>query len=370
MSARATLKQEIRAMRRLAEATPAAALREGGWLDPVVEHALGSYALLTTRDGLAGEHPRAAPPDGLADARIVRAQRYAMVAGALSAGAYASVVMGAIATGGAAAVAALPAAAAAFATDLYVCTTLQLRLAWDLATVYEHRPDLDDPQQRVELVAAALGLDVDGDFGAFAAGFVPELSRLGGRSLTTGTRLAAPMVPLMGRFIVQRGAARFAMPGLGVPICAAVNHVTTGATGRATRDLFRRRAHARGAAADLDAPDPLLLLAVVSLALRADGKLGAAEAALLDALGHRLGDAHLGDAVSGALQRDETSVLAELAAAPEASRRAAYEAAVVAVTVDGRLDGAEHALLHRVAHAARVPHDPSALSAAVQAALA
>ena len=38
---------------------------------------------------------------------------------------------------------------------------------------------------------------------------------------------------ILGRSLVQRGLTKFAIPALGVPMCAGVNYVTTGRIGHA-----------------------------------------------------------------------------------------------------------------------------------------
>lgn len=333
------VRRELDALRPLAELATPASLRDGSWLTHVVDQVLDGYAedVFAAHPGLAG--------DDLADARIARAQRRALVAGGLSAGAYASVVMGAVATG-VGTVLALPAAVTAFSVDLFYTTRVQLRLGRDLGQVYG--VDLSDP---LDLVQTAFGVDRDRAVATVGLGFVPAASRLGSRAATTASRLLAST----GAELARRGVAKFAFPAVGVPLCAGVNFYGTGVVGRRARNLLRGRARARGVARQaLD--DGERIRQVLMLVVHADARVRAAEQALIDALG--------GD-VPALVGEDE--VLDAVRAANAQERAAVVAAAVEAVALDGRLHRAEDRLLRRLAEAAGVPFDPRAVSEAVWA---
>lgn len=320
-----------------------------------MDHALAEYAAELTLSELESAHPGVE----LASARVRRAQRRALLAGGMSAGAYASVVMAGLATGGLATLAALPAAAATFAADLYACTLIQLQLGWDLSVITGHSYDLANPDDRADLLAVSFGLHTDRRYRDYALGYLPEMSRLGTRAGTTLTRVLGPrMFPVVGRYLVRQGLAKFAMPGIGVPLCAAVNHYTTGAAGRAALAILEERRTGRElVGTEARETVPTALIAGLVVIIRADGRTSRAEVGALEALAGSVVEAderqQAIDTIRGAMQAPEEELLDLVRRAPAAIRGAVYDAAAQAMELDGA-EASEQAALERLARAAGV----------------
>ncbi len=345
MSAEA-IRAELDRLRLLAADASVERLRDGSWLTPLLRETVDDYVLAVDRGQLQAAHP-GLDDDALADARIADAQWRAALAAGTSAGAYASVVMASLATGvfvGAA----LPAAVTAFAVDLYYQARLQLCLAWDLALIYRHDLDPRDDDDLWTLVRVAFGTDEEAPAHDLARPTVPLASRFGTRALTTAARLATG-VQAVGRTLALRSLARFAIPAVGVPLCAGVSHVTVGAVGRAARRIFRDRAAGRSLAAELKRAEELVLAAVV-LILHADQRLARAEVATLAGLAADVD----GDPVDPTLLAlGEDALLDRIRAAPGDLRAATWHAALAAAEVDGHVAPEEQRLLGRLQEVCR-----------------
>ena len=343
MSHEASVRAELEGLRELAESTRPESLRDGSWLLVFLAGTVDAVRPLT-RAALAEQHPHAISDDALATERIARAQRRAALAGGLSAGTYASVVMATLATGGLVGVA-LPVAVAAFAVDLYYLARLQLHLAWELALVYRYPLDAEDPDDLWTWTQVAFGTDVQHDLAQMGSPTVPLASRFGTRALTTVARLGTG-VQAVGRTVALRSLGKFAIPALGVPLCAGVNHWTTGAVGEAARTLFRDRSRGADLGRTLDIGCELTVAAVL-LVLRADQRLVGAEAALLDVLDER----GVREAATRRLRRDTDQLCEALRTVPPATQRAVLQAAAAAAALDGVVDDDEQAILDRLTRA-------------------
>jgi hypothetical protein len=139
---------------------------------------------------------------------------------------------------------------------------------------------------------------------------------------------------------------------VGVPLCAGINHYTTGTLGRSARNLLRGRSRATRLASTHE-QDPLVAQVLLHVS-RADDRLRSAEAVLLDALG-----------VATPAIVPEEELFARLRAAPEETRRGVYDAAVQGAALGGRLHRREQELLQRLADACGVRFDPKQITAAV-----
>jgi tellurite resistance protein len=341
-------------MERVEEATPAS-LADGSWLLPLVRHVLVEYShtdvdvLSAFHEGLAGEP--------LIDARIAHAQRKSMLAGGLSAGAYAGVMAGALTTGGLFTWAALPTALASFAFDIYATARIQLRLGWDLAVLHEHPVDPRDEEHLLDLAQISYGVDTTGTYVAVAAELAPMATRLAARTAGVAGRVAMDVaMRTLGQQLVQRGLVRFAVPALGVPLCAGLNWATTGRIAANARRILRGHRTAREEALSLReelAATPSLLLQALLWIASADGRLEGVEVRLVDELSALLeGGTALPD--GGLVARDAETWLEELGGAAPEIRRTVYEAAVRAAALDGVLQGEEAERLRRLAEACGV----------------
>jgi len=337
------VRAELSRIRDTARRTPPAALRDGSWLLAVLRDTVQDHADEVAPPPLRTRHPDAETPEALADACIASAQVRASLAGGLSAGAYASVVMATLATGGLVG-AALPAAVVAFAVDLLYQARLQVLLAWELSVIYDYPLDPDKDEDLWTLTTVAFGVDHEGALDDVAKPSLPLASRFGTRALTTAARLATG-VQAVGRTLALRSVAKFAIPAVGVPLCAGVNHITTGAVGRAARRIFRDRAGARHLGAEVAAACDLTTCAVL-LILGADGRLTDAEVALVDTLAD-LDTSSLAP-VQDRLALDEDALVDRISVAPADLRRAVWLAARAAAEVDGEIVAPEQRLLDRL----------------------
>jgi hypothetical protein len=344
-------------MKRVEEATPAS-LADGSWLLPLVRHVLFEYshtdaaALSAQHEGLTGE--------ALIDARISHAQRKSMLAGGLSAGAYAGVMAGALTTGGLFTWAALPTALASFAFDIYATARIQLRLGWDLALLHDHPVDPHDEEHLLDLAQISYGVDTSGTYVAVAAELAPMTTRLAARTAGVAGRVAMDVaMRTLGQQLVQRGLVGFAVPALGVPLCAGLNWATTGRIAANARHILRGHRVARDEAQSLReelAATPSLLLQALLWIASADGRLEGVEVRLVDELSALLeGGTALPD---GELpSRDAESWLEELSLATPEIRGTVYEAAVRAAALDGVLQVEEGERLRRLAGVCGVGFD-------------
>src|SRR5688572_25517996 len=129
---------------------PSVDLAGHGWFARLLRRSLDAYARKVDAAYFAQKYPNL-PRDAVADRRIALAQRYAALAGGVSATAYTLAVSATIGTAGGASPIGVPAAIGTFLVDLYYVTRLQLRLAYDLSVIYDHPVSLDDPEDLYDL---------------------------------------------------------------------------------------------------------------------------------------------------------------------------------------------------------------------------
>ena len=349
------VKAELAALMTRARALTPEDLKGGDWFTRFMFVMLRTYAQRVTADYFKAKYPHL-PADAVAARRIELAQRYAAIEGGLMAGAYSAAVAATIGTAGGASPLTVPAGLAAFGVDLLYTTRLQLRLAHDLAVLYRVPIDLDDPEDLYDLFKVAFGVKAGELFRSGIAKIAPEAARVGVKATIHTTTLAwVKGLPVIGQHLLQRNIIKFAIPMLTIPISAGFNYISTGAIGRAARQVYRDKATAHETAARLSdavGPDALLLLKLVFVSTHADGKVGAEEAWLLHALTRALAargeDAAL-DAFRGLVHIDPEGVVDEVSARPEEARARLFDAAVEAVAVDHELKTDELRFLRTLA---------------------
>ena len=249
---------------------------EGRWLLPLMAWTLDDYPSETSLPLLQHAHPDAVTPSALAEARVTRAQWVAAAGGGVSAGAYASVVMGSLVTGTWVGTA-LPAAALAWGVDMAFLARVQLCLAWDLSLIHGRNLDPASDEDLWLLARVAFGVDPESHWSHGTRATVPLASRFGTRALTTSARLASG-VTAIGRTLALRSLSKLAIPALGVPLCAGVNHWTTGTVGRQAERLFRQDA-AEERLQDAWESGTALVFSTVLALVEADGTVTPEEAA-------------------------------------------------------------------------------------------
>ena len=361
---------EFEKLRKLAEATPINDMQSGSWFATVLQYAMSTYTKRVNAEFFRQKYPDL-PRDAIVDRRIVLAKRYSALAGGMTASAYTAAVAATLGTAGGASPLTLPAAAAAFAADLFLITQLQLKLAYDLAILYDHPIDIEDPEDLYELIRVAFGIKTGEAFRNAAMKLAPEATRVGVKVVASGSRLAVlKSLPVVGKHLLQRNIIKFAIPVVGIPLSASINYFTTGSVASVARRIFRGRAATQLAAEEI-AQDtlgsPLLALQVVYLMAQADGLVTGEEASLMQALAtHYLDGGEAGDAVekfASVLHLSESEVFAHISKTDTETRQMLYHTAVIAASADASLHRKEWQLLKRLAPVCDVVYDWRAVKA-------
>jgi hypothetical protein len=370
---REALARELDVLKEEAKGYSIRDLQGGGWFTRILQHALKSYAEQVDAAYFERKYP-GLNRDAIVDRRVDLAQRYASLAGGMSASAYSAAVVMTLGTKGGASPITLPAALVAFTADLLFISRLQLQLAYDLSVLYGQPIDLDDPEDLLSLVKVAFGVKAGQELQNAATKLAPEAVRVGVKKVVAGSALQTlRALPVVGRYLLQRNIIKMAIPGVAVPLSAGLNYFTTGQIARVARGIFRTRAVIDEAAPRLATgveEDQRLFLEVVWLVLRADRKTSAEEAWLLNALA---GELALGDGGDEAVasfrdlvELNQDDVLARLSATPEDFKLRAYQAACVAAAVDGDFGRKEKRLLERVATTCGVEYDAAVVAALME----
>jgi hypothetical protein len=215
---RARVIRELDRLKGLARSMSLEDLRRGDWFARLLAFALDSYTRTADAHFFRAKYPDL-PADAVVAARVQTAARYASVEGALSAGAYTGAVAATLGSGGGASPLTLPAAGVSFVLDLLYLSNLQLRLAHDIAVLYQVPLDLDDPEDLWKLIRIAFAIkSSEAGRGVIGKG-VPVLVRPLVRRIYSGSTLAAARsLPVVGRYLLQRNQVKFAIPAVGVPL--------------------------------------------------------------------------------------------------------------------------------------------------------
>jgi uncharacterized tellurite resistance protein B-like protein len=331
-------------------------LKDGTWFTGFLKYALKTYAETVDAAWIKAKYP-GLPPDAIVERRIQLAARAAAIEGGLTASAYSAAIVATIGSAGSASPLTLPAGALSFVTDLLYTSRLQLRLAWDLAVLYEHPVDLDDPEDLLDLVQVAFGIKLSEGLSTAVARLGPEAARQGVRAVAKGSTLKAiQALPIVGKHLLQRNIVKFAIPIVTVPLSMGVNHWSTTKIASVARRIYRDKARIAERSADTTAAmegDFELLLRTVYVVLRADGKVAPEESWLLNALSAAVASHEGGmTAVERFTSRLEVSVdevLADLSRTSDANKRLCFRAALEAAAADRKAKSAEVKVLSRIA---------------------
>lgn len=360
---------ELAEVREQARNITMAQLRAGDWFRDLLFQTLSSYSEKIDAEYFEAKYP-GLNRDAVVDRRIQVAQRYAALAGGLSAAAYSAAVAATIGTKGGASPYTVPAAIATLAADLFLLSRQQIRLAYDLSVLYGCPFDVEDPEDLFALLRIAFGVKAGEVFNNALIKGTPEVTRLIVKRVFTGTSLqAARALPVVGKHLLQRNFIKMAIPGVAVPLSSGLNYFMTGRIAASAKQVFRDRALVAELTEKISIDvldDPLLLLEVVWLVIRADGKTSEEEAMLLNSLASAAGDnPEFREAAAefrSAVHVDETAVLERLGRVPLEIRHLIFEAACHAAAIDRRLHRKERAQLERIAAACGLSFDDAALS--------
>ena len=294
-------------------------------------------------------------PDAQAQRVIRRACAKAAVTGALSGAASTAAVVATAETEGAAAVVALPLAAAAVGAEMATRTVFHVDLACELAEVFDVRVGTSTDAAR--LLSVALGAAADG-----------EGDDLGRGAIEGATVDRDAIIEQAANALVGESVLRNVLPFVGIVSSAVTNVVITRRLGRRLRRAFRYEHEMRAA---LDAAEkPLernieLLVEGLWFVFTADGRLTAEETICL---AERL-DGLEEDVRRRVLERftaDEADWLRRLEDTPAEGRASFLRVLEVAAALDKSLSLPEEKLLRRVAEVFHLEFEPARVSGMIE----
>lgn len=258
-------------------------VKEGDWFAKLLTFALDSYVKKVNWEYFQEKY-QGVPPDVIVDQRIKMAARYAMIEGFLSASAYTGAVAATIGSLGGASPLTVPAIVATVMVDIAYLSQLQIRLAYDIAVLYQVPLDTEDPEDLWKLIRVAFTikggeLAREGAIKAVPAVMRPLIKRyFSGHVLAT-----AKALPVVGKFLLQRNMIKIGIPLVGIPIAVTLNRWSTFVAGKHARSVFRNEARVVEVAERLlDRTEHLsLTLWVAWLVIDSDGKISDDEALLM-----------------------------------------------------------------------------------------
>ncbi len=296
-------------------------------------------------------------PDVQAERAIRRACAKAAVTGALSGAAATAAVVATAETEGAAAVVALPLAAAAVGAEMATRTVFHIDLACELAAVFDVRVVTSADAAR--LLSVALGAATAGD---------RDDDDLGRRAIEGATVDRDSMIEQAANALVGESVLRNLLPFVGIVSSAVTNVIITRRVGRRLRRAFRYEREMRAAlhaAEKTCAPCIDLLVEGLWFVFTADGRLTAEEticlAERLDTL-----DEGTRRRVLERFTADETDWLRRVEDAPAEGRASFLRALEVAAALDKSLPLPEEKLLRRVAEAFHLEFDRARVSGMIE----
>ena len=180
-SVKSQIKTELEDLKKMAVAFGPARLRDGTWFNEFVHAMLSSYAEKIIKAG-GVEYFRKKYPgltqDAIAEKLCTLAMRYAAIAGGVTGITASAGVLGGLT---------IPVIIAAIGGEILYTTRLQVRLIYDLSTVYGDPIDLNDPEQLYRAFMLAYGISaVSANVGAVAAAAGPEVVRAQAYRLIAG----------------------------------------------------------------------------------------------------------------------------------------------------------------------------------------
>jgi hypothetical protein len=363
---RGKVRQELDRLRELAQRFSMEEVRQGEWFARLLKFSLDQYVQEVDAAYFDRLYPGMSADARIRD-RIELAARYASVEGALTAGAYNGALAATLGSRGTATPVTLPAAGISFVLDLLSMSNLQLRLAYDIAVISGVRLDLDDPEDLWRLIRVAFVIEGRASrweqLGKRAPAFVrPVLMKI----FNGDPAAAAKSLPAMGRFLLQRHALKFAIPGVGVPLSIAVNYWSATVAGNQAAAIFRREARIRETARRITSPvvDPAELLWVLWLIVKADAEVHENERLLLKHVAALVGDLNSELTALAGMELTIDFDLKSTVSIPDfvsQDKEALYQAGVAAAAVDGNADPNELSRLKKIADHCAVPFDANAV---------
>lgn len=317
------------------------------WLSRVIATELARRA--ATHD--AAHWDRTYPgltPEQRADARIRRMLMRATAAGVLGAAGASAAQIASASTDGAAAPIAVPLGLLSIGADVLYTTTLQIDVAFDLASIYRVPFAEDDIGEVATLLALPLGV-------AFRGEAEREPSGAARQWRSVASMYGDDFADAVAGRIVGVGVLRDVLPIAGVVVSAvgAQLHLR-----RYARHVHRAMRHRRAIAsaarrAQLGDSHPAARTIVEGAWLMASGcgPLGLEEALVLSTLIERLPLPERTEIDEARFHEDEEGWLEEARALDPNSKRALLDVLVIVASADGELDVFEQRFLRRAARA-------------------
>jgi uncharacterized tellurite resistance protein B-like protein len=285
------IKTELEDLKKMAAAFGPARLRDGSWFDEFARAMLSSYAEKIIKAGGVEYFHKKYPgltQDAIANKLCTLATRYAAIAGGVTGLTASTMVLGGLT---------LPVIIAAVGGEILYTTRLQVRLIYDLATVYGDPIDLNDPEQLYRAFMLTYGISaVSANVGTgFAAGGAEVVRAQTYRFITGKTKIiqgAAKRIlgPRIGAMITRDAILKVVVPVAGVAISSGWNYVSTRNMAEVGRQEFKLEAQAQQAAVDLcneamlKSEDLPIIVQAVQAVINIDGSIDPRELKVYQAI--------------------------------------------------------------------------------------
>jgi uncharacterized tellurite resistance protein B-like protein len=290
-SVKSQIKTELEDLKKMAVAFGPARLRDGTWFNEFVYAMLSSYDEKIIKAGGVEYFHKKYPGltrDAIAEKLCTLAMRYAAIAGGVTGITASTGVLGGLT---------IPVIIAAVGGEILYTTRLQVRLIYDLATVYGDPIDLNDPEQLYRAFMLAYGISgVAANVGNVGTVAGTEVVRAQAYRYITGRtpiiQEAAKNIlgPRIGGMITRKGILKVAVPVAGVAISSGWNYVSTKGIAEAGRQEFRLEARAQQAAVDLcneaelKSEDLPIIVQAVQAVINIDGSIDPRELKVYQAI--------------------------------------------------------------------------------------
>lgn len=375
------VRKELDDLKGMAAAFGPERLRDGSWFAEFIKAMLASYAEEIVRKGGVNFFRQKYPgltQDAIAEKQSDLAVKYAALAGGLSGFTSSAAVAATIGTAGGASVVTVPAAVATIGAEILYTTRLQVRLVYDISTVYGYPIELNDPEQLYGAFALAYGAAAaTGQAGVVTKTLAPEVTRAQLRGLMQGNTAVIQALairalgPRIGRQITQKAILKAAVPVVGVAISSGWNYVSTKQIAAIARREVRLSALTRDAARRILAGHHIMPEAVPTLAqalmavITADGKLDPREQ---DVYKFAMQSLNLTQAAIDEIESQASLDTGEIekrlrAIASDDLRQGIAEVCQLAAVVSGDVAPAESDMVQRFVTALGIAFDPAKLLA-------
>jgi hypothetical protein len=274
--------QVIGKLRHAAAQMGAHSLREGSWFQSIVAAHVRNYSETISTERWEDVYP-GIDVDERARREIERTARLVAATGMASASGASAGELLMLITEGLATPVGLPVAAASMVLGEAYTAFLQIKLAFDLGSIYGAPFDTDDVGEVAVLFGLALDMEVDGE---------PEHE---GEDDEAAYRLTGAIVELhgndvanlIGKKLLEKSALKTSIPILGIALSGQWNYVATRKLGAVVQRYVRYRVALRDAIANLrmdKVPNAPFIVSGAWLLTTADGKASHDEVRALTAI--------------------------------------------------------------------------------------